>query len=134
MFEGEITHEGDRCSFEVLRTRAGIADPALQAIAEIARHRLEGCEVRARGGGRNRQPDRRKSAPPIPRTTSGLRRAGRSSATSISISAPRAASMGQQQMYDTETFRHRETKPADVPSQGISFGEAEPFTKHAGLA
>ncbi|MBB6487022.1 chromate resistance protein ChrB domain-containing protein [Rhizobium lusitanum] len=35
MFEGEITHEGDRCSFEVLLTKAGIADPALQAIAEI---------------------------------------------------------------------------------------------------
>lgn len=35
MFEGEITHEGDRCSFEVLLTRAGLADPALEAIAEI---------------------------------------------------------------------------------------------------
>ncbi|TKB21260.1 MAG: chromate resistance protein, partial [Mesorhizobium sp.] len=35
MFEGEITHEGDRCSFEVLLTRAAINDPALQAIAEI---------------------------------------------------------------------------------------------------
>lgn len=35
MFEGEITHEGDRCSFEVLLARAGISDPALQAIAEI---------------------------------------------------------------------------------------------------
>ncbi|MES0041875.1 chromate resistance protein ChrB domain-containing protein [Mesorhizobium sp. M0091] len=35
MFEGEITHEGDRCSFEVLLTRAGMNDPALQAIAEI---------------------------------------------------------------------------------------------------
>ncbi|WP_246763732.1 chromate resistance protein ChrB domain-containing protein [Rhizobium bangladeshense] len=35
MFEGEITHEGDRCSFEVLLARAGITDPALQAIAEI---------------------------------------------------------------------------------------------------
>ena len=35
MFEGEITHEGDRCSFEVLLKRAGLADPALQAIAEI---------------------------------------------------------------------------------------------------
>ncbi|WP_163566406.1 chromate resistance protein ChrB domain-containing protein, partial [Klebsiella pneumoniae] len=35
MFEGEITHEGDRCSFEVLLGRAGIADPAVQAIAEI---------------------------------------------------------------------------------------------------
>jgi hypothetical protein len=35
MFEGDITHEGDRCSFEVLLARAGISDPALQAIAEI---------------------------------------------------------------------------------------------------
>lgn len=35
MFEGEITHEGDRCSFEVLLTRAGISDAGLQAIAEI---------------------------------------------------------------------------------------------------
>jgi hypothetical protein len=35
MFEGEITHEGDRCSLEVLLGRAGIANPALQAIAEI---------------------------------------------------------------------------------------------------
>ena len=35
MFEGEITHEGDRCSFEVLLDRAGLADPALTAIGEI---------------------------------------------------------------------------------------------------
>lgn len=35
MFEGEITHEGDRCSFEVLLTRAGLSEPALQAISEI---------------------------------------------------------------------------------------------------
>ena len=35
MFEGEITHEGDRCSFEVLLARTGMADPALQAIAEV---------------------------------------------------------------------------------------------------
>ncbi|WP_243698785.1 chromate resistance protein ChrB domain-containing protein [Paracoccus alkanivorans] len=35
MFEGEFTHEGDRCSFEVLLARAGLDDPALQAIAEI---------------------------------------------------------------------------------------------------
>lgn len=35
MFEGEITHEGDRCSFEVLLIRTGIVDPALRAIAEI---------------------------------------------------------------------------------------------------
>jgi hypothetical protein len=35
MFEGEITHEGDRCSFEVLLARAGVTDTALQAIAEV---------------------------------------------------------------------------------------------------
>jgi len=35
MFEGEYTHEGDRCTFEVLLVRAAIDDPALQAIAEI---------------------------------------------------------------------------------------------------
>jgi hypothetical protein len=35
MFEGEFTHEGDRCSFEVLLARASPSDPALQAIGEI---------------------------------------------------------------------------------------------------
>ncbi len=35
MFEAEFTHEGDRCTFEVLLIRAGLNDPALAAIAEI---------------------------------------------------------------------------------------------------
>jgi hypothetical protein len=35
MFDGEFTHEGDRCSFEVLVERAGVDDPALVPIAEI---------------------------------------------------------------------------------------------------
>jgi hypothetical protein len=35
MFEAEFTHQGDRCTFEVLLERAGLQDPALQAIAEI---------------------------------------------------------------------------------------------------
>jgi hypothetical protein len=35
MFEAEITHEGDRCSFEVLLDRAGLDEPALRAIGEI---------------------------------------------------------------------------------------------------
>jgi hypothetical protein len=35
MLDAEFTHEGDRCSFEVLMTRAGLGDPALTAIAEI---------------------------------------------------------------------------------------------------
>src|SRR5215210_5422953 len=35
MFEAEFTHEGDRCTFEVLLSRAGLDDPALRAIGEI---------------------------------------------------------------------------------------------------
>ncbi len=35
MFEAEFTHEGDRCTFEVLLMRANITDPALTAIGEI---------------------------------------------------------------------------------------------------
>ncbi|WP_437281558.1 chromate resistance protein ChrB domain-containing protein [Sorangium sp. So ce375] len=35
MFEAEFTHEGDRCTFEVLLDRFALADPALRLIAEI---------------------------------------------------------------------------------------------------
>ncbi len=35
MFDGEYTHEGERCTFEVLLERFHLHDPALQAIAEI---------------------------------------------------------------------------------------------------
>jgi hypothetical protein len=35
MFEAEFTHEGDRCTFEVLIERIVITDPALNPIAEI---------------------------------------------------------------------------------------------------
>ena len=35
MFEGEFTHRGDRCTFEVLLAHAGLDDPALGAIGEI---------------------------------------------------------------------------------------------------
>jgi hypothetical protein len=35
MFEAEYTHEGDRCTFEVLLLRNGLDDPALRDIAEI---------------------------------------------------------------------------------------------------
>jgi hypothetical protein len=35
MFEAEFTHEGDRCTFEVLLARLGLADPALTTIGEI---------------------------------------------------------------------------------------------------
>lgn len=35
MFDAEFTHEGDRCTFEVLLDRMGIEDAALHAIAEV---------------------------------------------------------------------------------------------------
>jgi len=35
MFEAEFTHEGDKCTFEVLLERAGLNDSALRAIGEI---------------------------------------------------------------------------------------------------
>ena len=35
MYEAEFTHEGDRCTFEVLIERVGLSDPGLCPIAEI---------------------------------------------------------------------------------------------------
>jgi hypothetical protein len=35
MFDAEFTHEGDRCTFEVLIERFELGDPALRALAEI---------------------------------------------------------------------------------------------------
>jgi hypothetical protein len=35
MYEGDFTHDGDRCTFEVLLRRAGLRDRALTAIAEM---------------------------------------------------------------------------------------------------
>ena len=35
MFDGEYTHEGDRCTFETLLRRFDLTDPALHAIGEI---------------------------------------------------------------------------------------------------
>ena len=35
MFEAEYTHEGDRCTFEVLIERFGLHDPALRPIAQV---------------------------------------------------------------------------------------------------
>lgn len=35
MFQAEFTHEGDRCTFEVLLARTGLDDAALRPIAEI---------------------------------------------------------------------------------------------------
>jgi hypothetical protein len=35
MFQAEFTHEGDRCTFEVMLERLGLHDAALRAVAEI---------------------------------------------------------------------------------------------------
>ena len=53
MFEAEFTHEGDRCTFEVLLQRSGFTDPALMAIGEIV-HDIDlkdGKFARAEAGG-----------------------------------------------------------------------------------
>ena len=53
MFEAEFTHEGDRCTFEVLLQRSGLDEPALTAISEIV-HDIDlkdGKFARAEAGG-----------------------------------------------------------------------------------
>ena len=53
MFEAEFTHEGDRCTFEVLLHERGRDDPALAAIGEIV-HDIDlkdGKFARAEAGG-----------------------------------------------------------------------------------
>ncbi len=35
MFDAEFTHDGDRCTFEVLLDRTRLQDPALRAIADV---------------------------------------------------------------------------------------------------
>ena len=35
LFEGDFTHEGDRCTFEVLRSRFGLSDSRLDDLAEL---------------------------------------------------------------------------------------------------
>jgi hypothetical protein len=53
MFEAEYTHEGDRCTFEVLLHKSGLKEPALAAIGEIV-HDIDlkdGKFARAEAGG-----------------------------------------------------------------------------------
>jgi hypothetical protein len=53
MFEAEFTHEGDRCTFEVLLQKSGLDEPALTAISEIV-HDIDlkdGKFARAEAGG-----------------------------------------------------------------------------------
>ena len=35
MFDGEFTHEGDRCTFEVMIRRLGLPAPALELVAQV---------------------------------------------------------------------------------------------------
>jgi len=69
MFEAEFTHEGDRCTFEVLVERFGLREPALRPIGEIvhdidmkdskfARQDALGVEQVLRGVARDRRDDK----------------------------------------------------------------------------
>jgi len=73
MYEGEYTHEGDRCTFEVLLERFGLDDPALGPIAEIVhdidlkdgkfgREEAEGVETVLRGIAHGHAGDRERLA------------------------------------------------------------------------
>jgi hypothetical protein len=73
MFEAEFTHEGDRCTFEVLVDRFGLRDRSLDEIAEIV-HDIDvkdgkfgrtdagGVEVMIRGIGASESTDERRLA------------------------------------------------------------------------
>jgi hypothetical protein len=90
MFEGELTHEGDRCSFEVLLSRVGPSDPALQAIGKIVH------DIDLKDGKFGREEATGIAhliagiAMAIRKTSSGSTRAVRSSTTSTNISTQSA--------------------------------------------
>jgi len=45
MFEAEYTHEGERCTFEVLAQRFGVADASVEAIGQVV-HDIDVCDGR----------------------------------------------------------------------------------------
>jgi hypothetical protein len=68
MFDGEYTHGKDRCTFQTLVWRFGLAQPALEAMGEVIhdidykveqshRHETEGIRVLVRGIGLSREND-----------------------------------------------------------------------------
>jgi hypothetical protein len=65
MYEGEFTHEGGRCTFEVLLDRFGLDDPALRAVAEVV-HDIDCKEDRYA----------RPETPGIAAIVDGIRRSG----------------------------------------------------------
>jgi hypothetical protein len=73
MYEGEFTHEGGRCTFEVLLERFGLEEPALRAVAEVV-HDIDCKEDRYA----------RPEIPGIAAIVEGIRRSGMEDATRIS--------------------------------------------------
>ncbi|MGH7579507.1 MAG: chromate resistance protein ChrB domain-containing protein, partial [Gemmatimonadales bacterium] len=72
MFEGEFTHEGDRCTFEVLLDRFGLDEPALRAVADVV-HDID-CKEERYG---------RPETPGVAAIVEGIRRSGLDDATRI---------------------------------------------------
>ena len=92
MFEAEFTHEGDRCTFEVLLARLRPErHGADRHRRDRARHRPEGRQVRARGNRRHRASRSPASVWPTRTMRSGWRAAPACSMISTSISASGAA-------------------------------------------
>jgi hypothetical protein len=76
MYEGEFTHEGGRCTFEVLLDRFGLDDPALRAVAEVV-HDIDCKEDRYA----------RPETPGIAAVVDGIRRSGVEDAARITQGA-----------------------------------------------
>ena len=115
MFEAEFTHEGDRCTFEVLLERAGLTTGAQRHRRDRPRHRPEGRQVRARGGGGHQDADRRHLRGDAATTTSASRAAAPCSTTSTNTSARSAieeTADGPERHAAADTSRIRTTRAA----------------------
>ena len=108
MFEGEFTHRGDRCTFEVLLARGRPRrSGAGRDRRDHPRHRPEGRQVRPRRSGRHPQPDRgHRLVAQRRRPAPGARR--RRSRRSLPVFCQQAAHQMNKQMTD----------------HGVPFGEA----------
>jgi hypothetical protein len=76
MYEGEFTHEGGRCTFEVLLDRFGLDDSALRAVAEVV-HDIDCKEDRYA----------RPETPGIAAIVDGIRRSGAEDAARVTQGA-----------------------------------------------
>ena len=142
MFEAEFTHEGDRCTFEVLVERAGLEEPASASSARSCTTSTSRTQIRPRGDGGHRRPDRRHRARALRTTSNAWHAALRCSTTSIDTSATRspgeqgAGTSEMDQASDTSrSARHRPVMTSRFARGGRGLGEdRRPQLRRAGRA